>query len=72
MPSGVMTGRHCSIKERNENMIKIAISGICGHMGRNVYAAASERADCEVICGIDIGEASACPVPVYKTPADMP
>ena len=53
-------------------MVKIAVSGICGHMGRNVLAAASERADCEVICGIDIGDASACSVPVYKTPAEMP
>ncbi len=53
-------------------MVKIAISGICGHMGRNVLAAASERAECEVLCGIDIGEAPACPVPVYKKPADMP
>ena len=53
-------------------MLKIAISGICGKMGRNVLASISERTDCEVLCGLDIGEASGCPVPVYKTPADMP
>ncbi len=53
-------------------MLKIAISGICGKMGRNVLASISERTDCEVLCGLDIGEAPGCPVPVYKTPADMP
>ena len=53
-------------------MVKIAISGICGHMGRNVFAAVSERAECEVLCGIDIGDASAYTVPVYKAPAEMP
>ena len=52
-------------------MVRIAISGICGHMGRNVLAAVSEREGCTVCCGIDIGDASACPVPVYKLPAEM-
>ena len=52
-------------------MVRIAISGICGHMGRNVLAAVSEREGCTVCCGIDIGDASACPVPVYKSPAEM-
>ena len=53
-------------------MTKIAISGICGKMGRTLLNSISERTDCEALCGIDIGEASACPVPVYKSPADMP
>lgn len=52
-------------------MIKIAISGICGQMGRTLLRCISGRTDCEVCCGIDIGEAPGCPVPVYKTPADM-
>ena len=52
-------------------MIRIAISGICGHMGRNVLAAVSEREGCEVCCGIDIGDGTGLPVPVYKTPAEM-
>ena len=53
-------------------MIKIAISGICGKMGRNVLEAVNDRPDCEVCCGIDIGQAVNCPVPVYKSPAEMP
>ena len=52
-------------------MIRIAISGICGKMGRTLLTSISERTDCEVCCGIDIGEAKGCPVPVYKTPAEM-
>lgn len=52
-------------------MIKIAISGICGHMGRNVLAAVNERTDCEVVCGLDICTMENCPVPIYKTPAEM-
>ena len=52
-------------------MIRIAISGICGKMGRNVLASVEERPDCEVCCGIDIGEPKGIAVPVYKTPADM-
>lgn len=53
-------------------MVKIAISGICGKMGRTLLASISERTDCEVLCGLDIGDAPGCPVPVYKSPADMP
>ena len=53
-------------------MIKIAISGICGKMGKTLLASISERTDCEVLFGIDIGEAPGCPVPVYKTPAESP
>ena len=52
-------------------MVRIAISGICGKMGRTLLTSVSERTDCEVCCGIDIGEAAGCPVPVYKSPADM-
>ena len=52
-------------------MIRIAISGICGKMGRTLLTSISERTSCEVCCGIDIGEAKDCPVPVYKTPAEM-
>ncbi len=52
-------------------MKKIAISGICGKMGRILLSCAAERTDCEPCCGIDIGDAPACPIPVYKTPADM-
>ena len=52
-------------------MVRIAISGICGKMGRTLLTSISERTDCEVCCGIDIGEAAGCPVPVYKTPAEM-
>ena len=53
-------------------MVKIAISGICGKMGRNVLASVSERQDCEVLCGIDVCDAAGISVPVYKTPAEMP
>ncbi|MBQ6039467.1 MAG: 4-hydroxy-tetrahydrodipicolinate reductase [Oscillospiraceae bacterium] len=53
-------------------MVKIAISGIGGKMGRNVLASVAERSDCEVLCGIDICSADGISVPVYKTPAEMP
>lgn len=52
-------------------MVRIAISGICGKMGRNVLAAVNDRPDCEVVCGIDISNADDIKVPVYKTPAEM-
>ena len=52
-------------------MVQIAVSGICGKMGRTLLTAISERTDCEVCCGIDIGDPAGIPVPVYKSPADM-
>ena len=53
-------------------MLKIAISGIGGKMGRTLLSCIAERTDCEVLCGLDIFEVKDCPVPVYKAPADMP
>ena len=51
-------------------MIKIAISGVCGKMGRNVAATVADRADCEVCCGLDIC-AGDFPFPVYDSPEKM-
>ena len=53
-------------------MLKIAISGIGGKMGRTLLSCIAERTDCEALCGLDIFEVKECPVPVYKAPADMP
>ena len=46
-------------------MVDILISGILGHMGRNVLELA--RADEEVnpVCGVDLKAGEACGVPVY-------
>ncbi|MBR5371904.1 MAG: 4-hydroxy-tetrahydrodipicolinate reductase [Oscillospiraceae bacterium] len=51
-------------------MIKIAISGVCGKMGRTLVAAIADRENCEVCCGLDIcaGDFS---FPVYDSPAKM-
>ena len=46
-------------------MIQIAISGVCGKMGRNVAAGIAERDDCCVCCGIDIHNTGEYSFPVY-------
>ncbi|MCQ2416984.1 MAG: 4-hydroxy-tetrahydrodipicolinate reductase [Oscillospiraceae bacterium] len=52
-------------------MIKIAISGVCGKMGRNLVTSIAERSDCEVCCGIDISGSGSYDFPVYTSPAQM-
>ena len=52
-------------------MIKIAICGACGKMGRFIYDVISQRDDCVTLCGIDkVGKAYA-DFPVYEKVSDM-
>ena len=48
-------------------MIKILISGICGHMGRNVLELVREDKDTECVCGVDLKGGELCGVPVYDS-----
>lgn len=58
-------------------MTNILISGILGHMGRNVYELAAADADLHCVCGVDLREEAFCGVPVYdsfnkvKEPVDV-
>lgn len=58
-------------------MTNILISGILGHMGRNVYELAAADADVQCVCGVDLREDTFCGVPVYngfakvKEPVDV-
>ena len=58
-------------------MTNILISGILGHMGRNVYELAAADADVQCVCGVDLREEAFCGVPVYdsfdkvKEPVDV-
>lgn len=53
-------------------MIKIAICGINGRMGRALYSCLSETDDFTVIAGIDVTEAEVDGIPVYKSAAELP
>lgn len=50
-------------------MIRVAVSGCAGRMGRTVVDAVSAADDMEVVCGIDPNGAEA-PFPVYPNVAD--
>jgi len=52
-------------------MIQIAISGVCGKMGRNLVASIAERSDCCVCCGIDLHNDPDLKFPVYDNIAKM-
>lgn len=52
-------------------MIKIAISGAAGKMGKALAASIAERDDCTVCCGIDINTEAELGFPVYDSPAKM-
>ena len=52
-------------------MIQIAISGVCGKMGRNLVASIAERSDCCVCCGIDLHSDPELKFPVYDNIAKM-
>ena len=47
-------------------MIKILISGILGHMGRNVLELVNEDADTECVGGVDLTEGELCGVPYMR------
>ena len=53
-------------------MVKIAITGANGKMGRVITRLISERTDCEVIAGIDINTESSGSLPVVKSPFELP
>ena len=58
-------------------MTNILISGMLGHVGRNVYELAAADADVQCVCGVDLREETFCGVPVYdsfdkvKEPVDV-
>ena len=53
-------------------MIKIAITGACGRMGRVIAGLCAERDDCEIVAGVDkVGEKYE-KFPIYKGLFDMP
>ena len=46
-------------------MVSILISGIMGHMGRNVLELAQADSAVKVLCGVDLSAGELCGVPVY-------
>ncbi len=46
-------------------MVNILISGIFGHMGRNVFELAAADEDVRCVAGVDLKAGSLCDVPVY-------
>ena len=53
-------------------MVKIAITGANGKMGRVITGLVSQRTDCQIIAGIDINTAQTADFPVVKSPFDLP
>jgi 4-hydroxy-tetrahydrodipicolinate reductase len=53
-------------------MIKVAISGASGKMGRVIEKIIRDRDDCETVCGIDIVTDSYGGFPIFDAPDKMP
>lgn len=53
-------------------MVKIAITGANGKMGRVISRLIEERDDCRVVAGIDINTDKNGDFPVYKSPFELP
>ena len=53
-------------------MIKVAINGINGKMGKVLSNAVRNQEDMELVCGFDIYDDANNGCPVYKTPSDCP
>ena len=53
-------------------MIKVAINGINGKMGKVLSAAVRNQEDMELVCGFDIFDDGNNWCPVYKAPKDCP
>lgn len=53
-------------------MIKVAITGANGKMGKVITSIIEGRNDCEVICGIDLNTAENGKFPIVDEPAKMP
>ena len=52
-------------------MVKIAITGANGKMGRVIANLVAQRDDCQVVAGIDLNDAQNGQFPVVKTPAEL-
>jgi 4-hydroxy-tetrahydrodipicolinate reductase len=53
-------------------MVKIAISGANGHMGKVINSVISERNDCEAVAGIDVVTESCAGFPIVSSPSELP
>lgn len=53
-------------------MVKIAITGANGKMGKVISRLIEERDDCRVVAGIDINTDKNGDFPVYKSPFELP
>ena len=53
-------------------MIKIAVTGACGKMGRVIVNIVKGREDCKIVAGIDILGEQYDDFPVVKSPFDLP
>ncbi len=53
-------------------MVKIAITGANGKMGRVIANLVAGRDDCEVVAGIDLNDTQNGKFPVVKYPAELP
>ena len=53
-------------------MVKIAITGANGKMGRVIARLAQSRSDCEVIAGIDLDTSGSAAFPIVASPFDLP
>ncbi len=53
-------------------MVKIAITGANGKMGRVIASLAAARSDCKVIGGVDLNDTPNGAFPIVKLPFDLP
>lgn len=53
-------------------MVKIAITGACGRMGRVIAALCAAREDCKIIAGVDKAGEKYSDFPIYAKLFDMP
>jgi len=51
-------------------MIRIIMSGCCGHMGRVVTDIVAEQEGMEIVAGFDVYDSKDRPYPVFASPAD--
>ncbi|MCD8104289.1 MAG: 4-hydroxy-tetrahydrodipicolinate reductase [Lachnospiraceae bacterium] len=51
-------------------MIKVIMSGCCGHMGRVVTEIVGEWQDMEIVAGFDVYDSGDRPYPVFASPAE--
>ena len=53
-------------------MVKIALSGACGKMGRVISNLISQRNDCKVIAGVDVAGQQYTNYPIVNNIFDLP